>query len=117
MDAVGAFGDREKRLAIRALHARHQHDFAVPFHGANIECGIHGLAFEQKRIGFRIEIVAPLKRRVRRRQHRMAVTLEPTARLRHRLVGAMDEMFVIANQRIHPGPKLFRHHLDLWIAL
>jgi hypothetical protein len=64
VDAVGRPRHREETLAVPALDADAERDAAVPFDRARVERGVYAEAFEQERIGGRIEVVAPLQRDV-----------------------------------------------------
>ena len=62
IDAVGAFCDGEKTLAVIAFDADHQTNFSVKFDGARIKGAVDAETLHEKRIGFGVKIVTPVQR-------------------------------------------------------
>ena len=106
VDAVGALGDREEALAVVALEADDHVDLPLPVERAGVERGIDAEAFHQERIGLRVEVEAPLDRRVAVGDGRVSEALEhAVVPLGVDGVPAREEFLVLRAQLLEPrGP-------------
>ena len=71
---VIAFSQSEKGFAVVPFDPDHQHVFAVELDCSGIERSVDPEPLEQKRVGSRVQVVAPEERRMCGRKDRVGVT-------------------------------------------
>ena len=90
---VIAFSQSEKGFAVVPFDPDYQHVFAVELDCSGIERSVDPEPLEQKRVGSRVQVVAPEERRMCGRKDRVGVTSPYAVGIRGRILPA-DQLFM-----------------------
>src|SRR5690606_13556621 len=99
VDATRAFSNGKERLSVYALYPGHDNKRIVPFYGSGIEHSIHPYTLHEIGIAFRIQIIAPMKRNMRRCQNRTYISvIYPIAQRLLFISLSLDKTVILCSQ-------------------